>query len=86
MAASLVTQLLAGALGGVLGPMVRRGATHGPGLNAVMGAILGVGGSSLLGGVVGRGLAGDALTALACGAAGSLLVGLLRRRRVPTSV
>jgi hypothetical protein len=86
MATSLVIQLLAGALGGLLGPLLRRGATHGPALNAVIGAIAGVGGSSLLAGVVGRGLAGDALTASVCGAATSFAVGLLRRRRTPTGV
>jgi hypothetical protein len=60
-------QVLAGIVGAHLAGMTRPRRSLGPRLNTALGAVAGIGGGSLLGGVLGRGtwpmVAGAALTA-----------------------
>ncbi len=80
MLTSLMLQLVAGAAGGNLAALLRRGGTHGLVVNSLVGAVGGVGGGSLLGGALAPGLVGDGISAAIAGTGLSLMLGLLRKR------
>lgn len=82
---SLVMQLVVGALGGNVGGFLAKARSLGPLLNTILGAVGGVGGGSLLGGVLTNVLGGNATagTATASGLLGMLLPiigGMLKKK------
>lgn len=80
---TLLIQCVAGAFAGNLVGVLRKGRSLGPALNTVLGAIGGVAGGSLLGGVVVGGTAGMSGTAFISGGVLPIVIGWLRPRPVP---
>ncbi len=81
MLISLVVQAAAGALGGNLAALWRRGGTHGVPVNMLLGAVGGVAGGTLLSSAIAPGVIGDGLAALLSGMLLSFGLGLLRKRQ-----
>lgn len=82
--ASILTQLIAGAVGGNAAGLLNKTKSLGPLLNTVLGIIGGIGGGQLLGGPVagmlgGNATAGKATSAAVIGALLPLVVGIFRK-------
>ncbi|MBL8981310.1 MAG: hypothetical protein JNL26_03960 [Gemmatimonadetes bacterium] len=80
---SLLLQLLAGVVGANLAGMLRPRRSTGARLNSALGAVAGVAGGSLFGGVFGRGMWPMVTSAAAAAALLVLVLGQLRRERTP---
>jgi uncharacterized membrane protein YeaQ/YmgE (transglycosylase-associated protein family) len=81
----LILQLVAGVVGGNAAGMLRPRKSLGPRFNTTLGAIAGVGGGSLLGGVGAGGTMAMLATAAVCGAALPTVLGAFRRSDVPSA-
>ncbi len=81
----LLLQLVAGAVAGIAGGMILPRRSLGPRWNAALGAVGGVAGGSLLGGVLGAGLLPMSASAALAGLLLPTGLGLLRRRKVVTT-
>lgn len=81
---TILTQLIAGAIGGNAAGLLNKAKSLGPVLNTVLGIIGGIGGGQLLGGPVadilgGNATAGNATSAAVIGAILPLAVGLFKK-------
>jgi uncharacterized membrane protein YeaQ/YmgE (transglycosylase-associated protein family) len=78
--ASVLLQLISGAVGGNVAGLANKAKSLGPLINTVLGALGGVGGGQLAGGAVGDNTAAEVGVSAVVGALLPLIVGMLKKK------